>query len=274
MRGGVIWMARARNPNRDKSKQIWIKSKGSKKLKDIAEELGCSASQIRKWKSQDKWEDELKGNAPNGNSNVTNEKERYQSAKGNQNAKGNPGNKRAKPPPNNKNAVTHGLFAKWIPEEKRMLMQELYESSPADILWNNITIQYSTIVQSQLIMNVANERDDISNITRIDIDPMKIDKNGDPVRVSEQREWHMAYQRQEKLLSAQSRAMGTLSNLIKQFLSLADEDDKRKLELESMRARIKLMDIKAQEGGMDDEIEDDGFLDALDSEGEELWPEE
>lgn len=58
-------MARARKPERDKAKKIWIDSKGEKKLKDIAKELGVSATQVRKWKSLDKWGDESKGNVTN-----------------------------------------------------------------------------------------------------------------------------------------------------------------------------------------------------------------
>lgn len=67
-------MARARSPNRDKAKEIYLNSKGSVKLKDIATELGLKDSQIRKWKSQDKWDDELKGALPKVKSNVTNKK--------------------------------------------------------------------------------------------------------------------------------------------------------------------------------------------------------
>ncbi|WFD12423.1 terminase small subunit [Tepidibacter hydrothermalis] len=67
-------MARARSPNRDKSREIYLNSKGSVKLKDIAAELGVKDSQIRKWKSQDKWDDELKGALPKVKSNVTNKK--------------------------------------------------------------------------------------------------------------------------------------------------------------------------------------------------------
>lgn len=63
-------MPRARDPNRDKAYQIWKKYKGDKKLKDIAAELGVSDTQIRKWKSQDKWE-QTKGNVTNSKRNVT-----------------------------------------------------------------------------------------------------------------------------------------------------------------------------------------------------------
>ena len=46
-------MARARDPARDKAKEMYLHSEGKTLLKDIAAELGKSDSQIRKWKNQD-----------------------------------------------------------------------------------------------------------------------------------------------------------------------------------------------------------------------------
>lgn len=57
-------MARARNPNREKARQIWLDSNGQKPLVEIANELDVRPSQIRKWKSLDHWEQGVKGNAP------------------------------------------------------------------------------------------------------------------------------------------------------------------------------------------------------------------
>jgi phage terminase small subunit len=75
MGGGDRVVARARSPNRDKAFQLWRKSNGERLLKDIASELGIRDSQVRKWKSQDKWEHQLKGNVTNKpKSNVTNRK--------------------------------------------------------------------------------------------------------------------------------------------------------------------------------------------------------
>lgn len=54
---------------------MYLNSKGEKKLKDIAAELGVLDTQIRKWKSTDKWEDELKGTLPKDKRNVTNKKD-------------------------------------------------------------------------------------------------------------------------------------------------------------------------------------------------------
>lgn len=242
-------MARARNPNRDKAREIWLASNGTKKLKDIAEELGCSDSQIRKWKSQDNWDSEIKSNASKGNSNVTNETERYQSAKGNDNAKGNDGGA----PPENKNAVSHGLFAKWLPDDTKELLQEIYTSTPADIIWNNIMIQYTAIIRSQRIMFVNDELDTTSNVTEVVLEPTLVDtKTNMPVKRSEKREYHYAWEKQANFLSAQSRAMGTLSNLIKQFVALADELDERRLKLKLMQANIdKLSDGGKQQDGIE-----------------------
>lgn len=49
-------MPRARSPERDLAYQLWLDSGKQRELKDIAEELGVSPSQIRNWKTQDDWE--------------------------------------------------------------------------------------------------------------------------------------------------------------------------------------------------------------------------
>lgn len=59
-------MARARSPNRDKAKELYLNSCGDIKLKTIAEELNISYNQVRKWKSEDEWDKELKVTFSNG----------------------------------------------------------------------------------------------------------------------------------------------------------------------------------------------------------------
>ncbi|EMW5451620.1 small subunit of terminase [Enterococcus faecalis] len=113
-------MARKRDPRRDQAKEIWLKSNGKKVLKELANELNVSDSQIRKWKSIDKWADELKGNVTNSKSNVTN---KGGAPPGNKNAIGNKGNKNASPPKQNKNAVKTGefetIFADLLSDEEK-----------------------------------------------------------------------------------------------------------------------------------------------------------
>lgn len=98
---------------------MWLDSGGQMKLKDIAAALSISEQQVRKWKSQDRWQDALNGNV---NGNVPAESKGNAGApKGNRNAAGNkggapPGNKNATGNPGggapfrNKNALIHGIY--------------------------------------------------------------------------------------------------------------------------------------------------------------------
>lgn len=108
-------MARQRSEKRDKAKQIWLKSDKKRKLKDIAMDLGVSEEQIRKWKNQDKWEEQSLPNEPKKKGNVTKadsdgskaKKNKRGAPKGNQNAIGNIG---GGAPLGNKNNLKHGEY--------------------------------------------------------------------------------------------------------------------------------------------------------------------
>lgn len=69
-------MPRKRSPERDLARQLWLESGKKKKLKEIAAELGVQESQVRKWKSQDKWN----SNVTETNGNVTKRKTAAKSA--------------------------------------------------------------------------------------------------------------------------------------------------------------------------------------------------
>lgn len=116
-------MARKRDPRRDEAKKIWLYSGGKKVLKELASELNVSDSQIRKWKSVDKWAEELKGNVTKSNSNVTN---KSGAPPGNKNAKGNKG---GSPPKGNKNAIKTGeyetIFADMLSDEEKDIYSNL-----------------------------------------------------------------------------------------------------------------------------------------------------
>lgn len=67
-------MARVRSPNRDKAKKMYFGANGDIKLVDIASQLNIKDSQVRKWKSQDKWDEELKVTLPKDKGNAPNKK--------------------------------------------------------------------------------------------------------------------------------------------------------------------------------------------------------
>lgn len=203
-----------------KIRKEWENSKIS--LKDLAKQHKVNYSTLVSRKYREKWYrpgDEIKN-------------------------KGNKGNKMAKPPKGNKNAAKHGLFAKWLPDDVLEIALELDKQDPKDMLWQNIIIQYTAIIRSQKIMYVANQEVHDSLNVELQIDPTIKDKKGQPATVKEKREWHLAYQKQESFLNAQSRAISTLSNLIKQYVAMSDDEDERKLKLQQMQANITKLEVE------------------------------
>lgn len=227
-------MARPRNPKRDEAFQMWLDSKGQMLLKDIAEQLELSDTQIRKWKNQDKWDDHLKGNVTKSKGNVT--KRSRGAPAGNSNAKGHGA------PKQNQNATTHGFFAKFLPEETLEIMEAMNERSPADLIWDQIQIQYAAIIRAQRIMHVESKDEMIKELKKAKYEyypRSKEDGGGVEQAVTEEEyEFQFAWERQAQLLTAQSRAIGELRSSIRQFVEMADQDDERRLKLEQMQLNI------------------------------------
>ncbi|MDN4139851.1 phage terminase small subunit [Bacillus velezensis] len=190
------------------------------KYKDLAEKYGVSVNTIKSWKQRHGWE--RKKGAPPEKSVHT----KIGGQPGNKNALGNSG---GAAPARNQNAVTHGFFSKYLPEETLEIMEEIQERSPADMIWDQIQIQYAAILRAQRIMFVQ-DQDDVT----------KVLKKEKPGAFGDEQEWEFqfAWDRHATFLNAQSRAMGELRSLIKQFDQLAHEQDERRLKLEKMRLNI------------------------------------
>ncbi|MFD5849692.1 phage terminase small subunit [Cytobacillus pseudoceanisediminis] len=203
------------------------------KYKDIAEKYQVSLNTVKSWKKRYGWN--RNRGAPKEKSVHT---KKRGAPKGNINAKGNRG---GAAPIGNSNAVTHGFFSKFLPEESLEIMNHMQEHSPADLIWDQIQIQYAAIIRAQRIMFVENKED----ITKV----LKKKKDSDS---AEEREWEyqFAWDKHATFLNAQSRAMGELRSLIKQFDEMAHIHDERRLKLELMRTNIEKTkaEIK-QEGG-------------------------
>ncbi|WP_347002682.1 phage terminase small subunit [Bacillus subtilis] len=190
------------------------------KYKDLAEKYEVSVNTIKSWKQRHGWE--RKKCAPSEKSVHT----KKGGQPGNKNAIGNKG---GAAPTGNQNAVTHGFFSKFLPEETLEIMEEIQERSPADMIWDQIQIQYAAIIRAQRIMHVQ-DQDDMT----------KVLKKVKPGMFGDEKEWEFqfAWDRHATFLNAQSRAMGELRGLIKQFDQLAHEADERRLKLEQMRLNI------------------------------------
>lgn len=158
-------------------------------------------------------------------------------------------------PIKNINAVKHGLFAKYLPAETLELVGAIETMSPIDILWENICLKYAAIIRSQKIMYVK----DANDVTK------RITVDGSETTVYQYKE---AYEKQVSFLMAQSRAMGTLMNLIKQYEEMCNG----KLATEEQRLRIeKLKKEIAKDDSQETLMEDDGFTKAIENATKEVW---
>ena len=112
-------MARARNPNRDEAKQAWIDSGGTATTKELATAAGVPEARIRKWKYEDKWQQELDAKKRGGQ-------------RGNRNAAGHGA------PKGNSNAETHGAYSQIhlsnLTNEEREYIEQLSINAEENIL--------------------------------------------------------------------------------------------------------------------------------------------
>ncbi|NQE01846.1 phage terminase small subunit [Enterococcus gallinarum] len=271
-------MARQRDPRRDQAREIWLKSNGEKLLKEIAEDLGVSDSQIRKWKSQDKWAEELKGNVTNAKSNVTN---RGGAPPGNQNARGNKGNKQASPPSGNKNALKTGeyetIFADYLTEEEKDLYSNLNDD-PFFVMSEEVRLL--KIRQRRMMKRIAdaeaglNERE-LEKLYELRGRKTLVEskKSGQKIQVevpdlvlTEMKEH--SFRKIEDVLSieeALTRVSAQLQRAVKQMNEIILNENRRTLfDRQSEKLDVEIRRLKIQNGDMTpEEIADDGFIDAI-----------
>ena len=219
-------MGRARDPNRDKAFEIYSENNGNIELIEIAERLGVSAGTVRGWKSKDKWEPKIKGTFQNKNKERS--KKPRGAPKGSKNALGHGA------PKGNNNAVKHGLFARYLPQEVYEIAQEISDKQPIDILWENITLTYATLLHAQRILHVQDIEDTTSLVT-------STAKGGVGY------EHHTSWDKQSRAITAIARAQTELRGMIKTY----DELTRSPLVTEEQRLRID--NLKAQLGSNDED---------------------
>lgn len=136
----------------------------------------------------------------------------------------------------NKNAEKHGFFSKYLPEETLNIIQEIQEKDPLDLLWDNIQIQYAAIIRAQQIMYVKDKEEMIRELKKVKFEVRNKDGEPTPVLSEEEYEFQFAWDRQATYLTAQSRAMSELRNMIKQYDELLNAN--KDLVTEEQKARI------------------------------------
>lgn len=220
------------------------------KYKEIAEKHGISINTVKSWKQRHGWT--RKKGAPKIKSVHTKKKG---APKGRKNAIGNKG---GSAPKGNSNAVTHGLFAKFLPDETMEIMNGINDISPIEILWMNIQMQFASIMRAQQIMFVQDKYDDTKETKKT--------ASGEGFDSTEY-EIQFAWDKQATFLNSQSRAMGELRSMLKQFAEMAHDDDYRLLELERMRVSIDKVKAEADRLSRENTNDDDDEIIIVDSWG-------
>lgn len=231
--------------NKEQALEIFIKHNGDITNRKIAEILGEKEKTISAWKSRGKWKDVLqKTDCSTTDKSVVLQKKKCSTTKkhgaqpGNKNAKGHGA------PLKNQNATKHGLFAKYLPKETFEIAQGITEISPLDILWGNISIQYAAIIRAQKIMEVESKQEVIKELKTDGLN-------------STTYEFQYAWDRQASFMTAQSKAMTTLNNMIKQY------DELCKSDLATEEQKLRIDKLKLDIAGKTEQEESDGNINQL-----------
>ncbi|NOU95603.1 terminase [Paenibacillus sp. LMG 31456] len=276
---------------------MWLDSSGTIKLKDIAAALGLGETQIRKWKSQDKWEAVL-------NSNVTNETKgnvtkRSGAPKGNKNAVGNKGgaplgSKNAKGnrgghggPFRNKKALKTGEYETiWLDalEDDERLLYEQIDTDPYIQVDEGIKLasmrERRMLLRIQKLMNGLTEKGRRVLQQRVTVkDPVQIhdEKTGKTSTIIREKQEMVTTELEEtekRLIDdilAHEESLTRIQDKKAKWIDLKYRmeaiDEEKQVRIEKMKYELQLL-----RGGSDpNEPDNDGFMDALRGRVAEVW---
>lgn len=200
------------------------------KYKEISEKYNVSINTVKSWQRRHGWKRQRGAH-----------KKKIGAPYGNRNSAGH----KSSVPIRNSNAVKHGLFVKYLPPETADLVKSIEEKTPIDILWDNICIKYAAILRAQKIMYVYDKDDVTVRRTMKSVE-------------AEAFQYTEAYEKQASFLMAQSRAMGTLNNMIRQYEEMCRSgaaDKEQRLRIDKLKAEVD--SIKGDNAGSNVVIQDD-----------------
>lgn len=251
----VMSMARAPDPRIEKAKAMYLEGM---KLVEIASQLNLPEGTVRRWKSTHKWENER-----SDKNSERSEKRKRGAQPGNKNSSGGP--------PGNKKAVTTGEFETLLfdclePEERR-LAQAVPEDKETLLMQE---IQLLTVRERRMLKRIDLLRQSPDDSDEVSGDEtgmtvvshkMGIEKDKDTDLREYQGKLGQIQHIEEALTRVQARKQAAIDALHRYGV-----DDAR-LEIEMMKLDLAALKL----GGQEQELEDDGFLDALNVESDTLW---
>ena len=252
-------MARAPDPRIEQAKAMYLEGR---KLVEIASQLNLPEGTVRRWKCTHKWDSER-----SDKKSERSQKRKRGAQPKNQNAIGNNGGA----PENNKNAVTTGEFETLLfdcldPEEQR-LAQAVPEDKQKLLMQE---IQLLTVRERRMLKRI--------NLLRMSLDDSGA-SSGDETGLTVVSHKSGLEKDKETDLLEYSGKLGQIQNIEDaltrvQARKQAAIDALHRYGVDDARLEIEMMklDLAALKlGGQEQEIEDDGFLDALNTESRNLW---
>ena len=235
-------MARAPDPRIDEAKAMYLKGV---KLVEIAHRLDLPEGTVRRWKSTHKWESERSDR----------KSERSKRKRGAQ-----PGNKNSSGgPPGNKKAVTTGEFETLLfdcldPEEKQLAAA--VPNDKEQLLFQEI--QLLTVRECRMLKR-------IENLRQADFTTVKKKKGTEKDKWTDLDEEHATLGQIQAIEDALTRVQARKQAAIDSLHRFGVDD--ARLEIELMKLDMATLKL----GGQETEVEEDGFLGALNTEAGDLW---
>lgn len=235
-------MARAPDERIEQAKAMYLKGM---KLVEIASQLNLPEGTVRRWKSTHKWDSER--------SDKNNERSDKKSRGG------QPGNKNATGPPGNKNAVTTGEFETLLfdclePEEKQLAAA--VPNDKEQLLFQEI--QLLTVRERRMLKR-------IENLRQADFTTVKKKKGTEKDKWTDLDEEHATLGQIQNIEDALTRVQARKQAAIDSLHRFGVDD--ARLEIELMKLDMATLKL----GGQETEVEEDGFLEALNTEAGDLW---
>ena len=243
-------MARAPDERQEQAKELFLQGM---KLIDISKALEVPVGTIRSWKNRYNWDEKTNATLHKRKRNVAKAKG---GQPGNQNAIGNRG---GAAPEGNKNAVTTGEFETLLfdcldPEEKQLAAA--VPNDKEQLLFQEI--QLLTVRERRMLKR-------IENLRQADFTTVKKKKGTEKDKWTDLDEKHATLGQiqniEDSLTRVQARKQAAIDSLHRFGV-----DDAR-LEIELMKLDMATLKL----GGQETEVEEDGFLGALNTEARELW---
>lgn len=243
-------MARVRSPNRDKAYGIYKEHNGNIANREIANILDISEKTISGWKAKDKWVEKLNGVL---------QKEIQSTPKEKRTKGGQIGNKNSTGPPGNKHAVKTGEF--------ESIFFDTLEDDELNLI-SNIEIEKKKLLEQEIQLLTVRERRMLKRIELLKEKEMTLVSTKSGVEKgmdTELNEYEATLGQIQSIEDALTRVQDKKQKAIDSLHKF--EIDEHKLELTVMKLELEIM----KQGGQEDEVEDDGFIGALEAQVGDAW---